>query len=77
MAALAAARLSEDEVNVSSVLAEAIRSLRELVRLDPEMEKELGEVDLLSEQLQGLSRRLAHYSESIELDQQELLQLEE
>ena len=77
LAALAAARLSEDEVNVSSVLAEAIRSLRELVRLDPEMEKELGEVDLLSEQLQGLSRRLAHYSESIELDQQELLQLEE
>ena len=77
LAALAAGRLSEDEVNVASVLAEATRSLRELVRLDPQMEKELGEVDLLSEQLQGLSRRLANYSESIELDQQELLQLEE
>ena len=77
LAALAAGRLSEDEVNVASVLAEATRSLRELVRLDPQMEKELGEVDLLSEQLQGLSRRLVNYSESIELDQQELLQLEE
>ncbi len=77
LAALAAARLSEDEVNVASVLAEVTRLVRELVRLDPLMEKELGEVDLLSEQLQGLSRRLADYSESIELDQHELLQLEE
>ncbi|MBX9578614.1 MAG: DNA repair protein RecN [Chthoniobacterales bacterium] len=77
LAALAAARLSEDEVNVASVLAEVTRSVRELVRLDPQMEKELGEVDLLSEQLQGLSRRLANYSDSVELDQQELLQLEE
>ncbi len=77
LASLAAARLSEDEVNVASVLAEVTRSIRELVRLDPQMEKELSEVDFLSEQLQGISGRLAHYSESIELDQQELLQLED
>jgi DNA repair protein RecN (Recombination protein N) len=77
LAALAAARLSEDEVNVVSVLAEITRSVRELAKLDPQMEKELLEVDGLSEQLQSLSRRLAHYSESIELDEQALLQLEE
>lgn len=77
LSALAAARLSEDDVNVVSVLAEITRSIRELAKLDPGMEKELLAVDDLSEQLQGLSRRLSHYSESIELDEQALLQLEE
>ncbi len=77
LAALAAARLSEEEVNVVSVLGEITRSVRELAKLDPTMEQELSEVDGLSEQLQSLSRRLAQYSESIELDEQALLQLEE
>ncbi len=77
LAALASARLSEEEVNVISVLAEITRSVRELAKLDSQMEQELLKVDDLSEQLQDMSRRLAHYSESIELDEEALLQLEE
>lgn len=77
LAAVAAARLSEDEVNLVSVLAEVTRSIRELAKLDPQMEKELLEVDTLSEDLQKLSRRLSSYSESIELDEKALLELEE
>jgi DNA repair protein RecN (Recombination protein N) len=77
LAALTAARLSDDELNVASLLAESIRSVRELVRLDPQMEETLVEIDLLSEQLQALSRRLVDYSQSIELDREELLRLEE
>jgi DNA repair protein RecN (Recombination protein N) len=41
------------------------------------MEETLVEIDLLSEQLQALSRRLVDYSQSIELDREELLRLEE
>jgi len=77
LAALAVARLSEDEINMTSLLAEVTRWVRELVRLDPKMEQELDEIDGLSDQLQSLSQRLTHYSESIELDQQALLELEE
>lgn len=77
LAVVAATRLSEDEVNVTSLLAEITRSVRELAKLDPEMEQELLILDDLSGQLQGLARRLFHYSESIELDEEALLELEE
>ncbi|OHE75550.1 MAG: hypothetical protein A3F67_01760 [Verrucomicrobia bacterium RIFCSPHIGHO2_12_FULL_41_10] len=77
LSSLAVARLNDDEVSVSSVVAEVTRLLRELARLDSRAEEELQEMETISEKLQELTHHLSDYSDKIELDQGELQQIEE
>ncbi len=71
LAALTTERLNNDEISVTSLLGEAVRSLRELARLDERLEKDLEELTLLAQRIETIVINLEDYAQRVELNKKE------
>lgn len=68
---------AEGEDSVLERLAVMQRSLRELVRLDPDMEASAQRLEAAAVELQDLGRQMRDYADGLEMDPEALRQLEE